>query len=148
MRLKTHFCTTALIALSASLLACQEPAEPEAPVPGRWYTATQASSGEGLFQAHCASCHGDRAQGLAEDWRKTDADGNYPPPPLNGSAHAWHHPMAVLQRTIVNGGAPVSGVMPGFGETLSEAEVRAVIAYFQSLWADETYARWQEINAR
>ena len=148
MRLKPPVLQIVLLALSTSLLACQAPAEPEATVPGRWYTATQASNGEGLFLSHCASCHGNRAQGLAEDWRKTDAKGNYPPPPLNGSAHAWHHPLTVLERTIARGGAPVGGVMPGFDDTLSEEEIHAVIAHFQSLWSDDIYARWQQIDAR
>ncbi len=115
---------------------------------GRWYTAEQAEQGHALFQTHCASCHGDQAQGLADDWRKTDAQGNYPPPPLNGSAHAWHHPLVVLETTIKEGGIPVGGTMPGFAAILSDDEMRSTIAYFQSLWADEIYARWAEIDER
>lgn len=117
-------------------------------VDGRWYTAEQVDQGQELYLMYCASCHGDRAQGLAKDWRKTDANGNYPPPPLDGSAHAWHHPLVVLENTIAVGGAPVGGIMPGFAGTLGDEEARATIAYFQSLWSDEIYARWQEIDAR
>lgn len=141
--------TTAIISLGTVLLAaCGADEATVSAQSGRWYTAEQAELGRSLFQTHCASCHGDRAQGLAEDWRKTDADGNYPAPPLNGSAHAWHHPMVVLEATIIDGGVPLGGVMPGFASTLSENEVRAVIAHFQSLWTDDIYARWQEINDR
>lgn len=117
-------------------------------VTGRWYTAEQVAQGEVLFATHCASCHGEQAQGLAEDWRKTDANGNYPPPPLNGSAHAWHHALVVLEDTIAAGGADLGGVMPGFAETLSKDEAQVTIAYFQSLWSDDIYARWQEMDAR
>jgi mono/diheme cytochrome c family protein len=117
-------------------------------VAGRWYTAEQVDQGQVLFATYCASCHGERAQGLAEDWKKTDAHGNYPPPPLNGSAHAWHHPLVVLESTIAAGGAPVGGVMPGFAGTLSAEEARATIAYFQSHWSDDIYVRWRDIDAR
>jgi len=117
-------------------------------VAGRWYTAAQVDEGQKLFAAHCASCHGERAQGLTEDWRTTDVNGNYPPPPLNGTAHAWHHPLAVLESTIAAGGAPVGGVMPGFAGILSVAESRATIAYIQSHWSEDIYARWREIDAR
>nr|NIV18536.1 cytochrome c [Woeseiaceae bacterium] len=39
-------------------------------------------------------------------------------------------------------------VMPGFAEILSGDERLAIIAWFQSLWPDEIYARWQEIDQR
>lgn len=114
---------------------------------GRWYTSAQLRQGEELFQANCSACHGESAASTV-DWRKTDALGNYPPPPLNGTAHAWHHPMSVLVQTIENGGAPVGGVMPAFGGKFNDNEIRATIAYFQSFWSDEIYARWQEIGSR
>jgi mono/diheme cytochrome c family protein len=40
------------------------------------------------------------------------------------------------------------GVMPGFAETLSGDERRATIAYLQSLWSDEIYGRWLEVDQR
>ncbi|MFB3103960.1 MAG: cytochrome c [Pseudomonadales bacterium] len=113
----------------------------------RWYTIDDVAKGKTLFLSHCASCHGQSAEATAE-WRTTDANGNYPPPPLNGSAHGWHHPLSSLEQTIATGGAEFGGVMPGFGETLSEDEVRATIAYFQSFWSNEVYVRWQEINSQ
>ena len=127
------------------LFACAESA-PET-VPGRWYTAAQVEAGGPLYQAYCAACHA--ADGSAtEDWRTLDANGNYPPPPLNGTAHTWHHPLAVLSSTIAEGGAEFGGVMPGFGAVLSEDDRLAIIAWFQSLWSDDIYRRWAEIDAR
>ncbi len=118
-----------------------------ATVPGRLYTAAQLELGKSLYLHHCASCHGDAAAGTS-DWRKADLNGYYPPPPLNGTAHGWHHPLNVLERTIAVGGVPLGGVMPGFSDKLSQDEARAVIAYFQSFWSDDIYARWQQINSR
>lgn len=148
MNLASIFCTTALTLATVTLLGCQPQPEAPAITTARWYTSEQVAIGHELFQAHCASCHGDRAQGLAEDWRKLDDNGNYPPPPLNGTAHAWHHPKIILEETITNGGAAVGGVMPGFGSELAADEIAATIAYFQSLWSDETYARWSEMDSR
>jgi hypothetical protein len=67
---------------------------------------------------------------------------------LNGSAHTWHHPLDVLDSTITNGGAEFGGVMPGFGAVLGAADRLAIIAWFQSLWSDDIYQRWQEIDRR
>ena len=132
----------------AGLSACAPDEPPEAPVKGRWYTHEQVSRGKPLFAQHCAVCHGEFGQGLAEDWRKTDANGNYPPPPLNGTAHTWHHPTEVLLGTIQNGGVPLGGVMPPFAAVLDEDQSLDVIAYIQSLWTDVVYARWLEIDRR
>lgn len=116
------------------------------PGTGRWYSAAQVQSGAVIFQQHCASCHGREAEGLVADWRQRQADGSLPPPPLNGSAHAWHHPLSVLLQVINSGGAPYDGNMPAFAERLSSAEKRAAIAYFQDFWDDETYQQWQQMG--
>ena len=137
-----------LITIVISFSGCGPGSPPETVVEGRWYTHEQVSRGRDIFQQHCAACHGRWGEGLAEDWRKPDANGNYPPPPLNGTAHTWHHSTDILLRTIENGGVPLGGVMPAFGSVLNEDEAREVIAYFQSLWPDEIYARWLEIENR
>lgn len=139
-----------LIGIVLSVLtvaACAPEAEPETAIPGRWYSVEQVARGRTLFQQYCAVCHGERAQGTG-DWKKTDANGNYPPPPLNGTAHAWHHPTEVLQRTIANGGVPLGGTMPAFGAVIDPHEALDVIAYFQSFWPDDVYSRWLEIEKR
>jgi mono/diheme cytochrome c family protein len=129
------------------ITACSEKTPDRVTVPGRWYTEAEVETGAPLYQAHCAVCHA--ADGSATtDWRTPDASGNYPPPPLNGTAHTWHHPLAMLDDTIANGGVRFGGVMPGFAEILSGDERLAIIAWFQSLWPDEIYARWQEIDQR
>ncbi len=113
-------------------------------IPGRWYTQAQVEQGNTVFQKNCALCHGERAQGLAADWKKSLPDGSYPPPPLNGSAHAWHHPLNMLKRTVDNGGIPLGGKMPPFKSILSDDEKYAAISYFQNYWSDEIYNAWKE----
>ena len=109
----------------------------------RWFGPDLVASGSVLFQQHCAVCHGANAEGTA-DWKKTDADGNYPPPPLDGSAHAWHHSIPQLARSIKQGGKPYGGTMPGFGDQFEDRQLLALIAYFQSKWPDEIYRRWHQ----
>jgi mono/diheme cytochrome c family protein len=107
----------------------------------RWYSNTQAEAGESVFSTNCAACHGAAAAGTP-DWRKPLADGRYPPPPLNGTAHGWHHPLTALRRQINKGGLKYGGWMPAFGDSLTDAQVDEVIAYVQSLWSDKIYAGW------
>lgn len=113
-------------------------------IPGKWYSVSQLELGKKVFAANCAACHGAEGQGLAEDWRKPGADGAYPPPPLNGTAHAWHHPVSTLIRTINEGGIPLGGKMPAFGDQLSDAEKTALIARINDWWPEDIYKGWVE----
>lgn len=110
---------------------------------GRWYTQEQVAIGKQVFRNNCAICHGQNAEQTI-NWKQRLPDGSYPPPPLNGSAHAWHHPLTVLKMTINQGGAQFGGKMPGFKNKLSQDEVSAAIAFFQSYWSDEIYSAWLE----
>lgn len=112
----------------------------------RWYTVEQVASGNIVFQQNCAQCHGEQAQGLVSEWRVRLEDGSLPPPPLNGTAHAWHHPKSVLLQVINGGGAEFGGKMPGFAAVLDEAQKLAAIAFFQSYWTDEIYAQWMQMG--
>jgi mono/diheme cytochrome c family protein len=148
-----------LVAGTSILAACSDPREaqvdrsgaqaislPQTPV-SRWYDADQVARGGPLFQEHCASCHKPDASGT-QDWRTPDAEGRYPPPPLNGTAHTWHHSLPLLMRTVREGGVRLGGRMPPFKEKLSEREITDLLAWVQSHWSDEIYAIWSERNAQ
>jgi len=133
-----------IIPLLLPLSACSDEQIAKADTSERWYSSEDISFGQNIFINNCAVCHGDKAQGLVKDWKQTLADGGYPAPPLNGTAHAWHHPLRSLLRTTQNGGIPLGGTMPGFKDKLSQSEQLAAIAYFQSLWPEKTYQAWLE----
>ena len=125
------------ISVALLISSCAQPAVDSA----RWYSPEQVASGTALFEQHCSGCHGDSAQG-DPDWQTARPDGSYPPPPLNGSGHAWHHPLTQLDGTIANGGTHPGASMPGFAQLLNKQERLAVIAAFQSYWDARTYRRW------
>ena len=122
-------------------------APPAAADAERWYTREQVRHGAGVFAQHCAQCHGANAE-ATPGWRKPNAEGNYPPPPLDGTAHAWHHPLDMLRRTIRTGGAPTGGLMPPFEDKLSAQDIDAAIAFFQAEWPEEIYTVWQLRNGK
>ena len=115
------------------------------PVKPRWYTENQVEKGAIVFRDNCATCHGPNAQGTP-DWRKRNEQGQLPPPPLNGTAHAWHHSRDVLRRVVREGGQAVGGVMPGFADKLTGEQIDQAIAWIQSNWSKEIYQRWHEID--
>jgi mono/diheme cytochrome c family protein len=113
----------------------------------RWYSQAQLQRGGALFQAHCASCHMPDASGTP-NWKEPNAEGKYPPPPLNGTAHAWHHPLSVLRRTVRVGGVPLGGTMPGFADRLDSEQIDDILAWVQSHWSDKIYGIWHERNVQ
>jgi mono/diheme cytochrome c family protein len=101
----------------------------------------QVERGEAVYVANCVACHGKNGE-ATPDWRKTGEDGKYPPPPLNGTAHTWHHSTEVLKKTILEGTPPEFGSMPAWEGKLTEQQVDDVIVWITSLWPDEVYDVW------
>ncbi len=98
--------------------------------------------GKITFDKNCVTCHGKDAQGVVKDWKKRQADGRFPAPPLNGTAHTWHHSPKVLLSIIDNGGVRFGGSMPGFKNKLNAAEKQALLDYIYSLWPKEIQQKY------
>ncbi len=109
----------------------------------RWYSAQQETEGKLVFQKNCSVCHGNKAEATL-NWKQPDANGQYPPPPLDGTAHAWHHSLDILRQSIRDGGTKIGGLMPAFEKVLKPQDMDKAIAYFQSQWSDELYAKWSK----
>ncbi len=146
----SSFSRLSLLLVLVSLVSCK-PTPQGADVIGgavqnRVYDARQVAEGAQLYKTYCASCHGPNAEGDAH-WRKRNIDGTFPPPPLNGSGHAWHHSTAVLKSVILDGSAPGQGTMPAWRGKLTEVQIGAVIEWMQSTWPDPVYAAWREMQS-
>lgn len=98
--------------------------------------------GKTTFDKHCLVCHGKAGGGIVKDWRKRQADGNFPAPPMDGTAHTWHHSPTQLLRTINDGGVQFGGQMLGFKNQLSEAEKQALLDYIYSLWSKDIQQKY------
>lgn len=109
--------------------------------------AATVRRGRDLYLRHCAQCHGENAQG-APDWQKPGPDGKYPAPPLNGTGHAWHHPMDQLRQTIAHGTRRLGGSMPAWKDELTAEQIDAIIYWFQAQWPEELYQAWEEMSQR
>lgn len=116
-------------------------------MPEREYNQAVLDRGGKIYSENCAQCHGANAEG-APNWHKRNEDGTFPPPPLNGTGHAWHHSIAVLTDMIKNGSKPGEGNMPAWKDRLSDEDISVVIQWFQSLWPDPVYAAWYEQQQR
>jgi mono/diheme cytochrome c family protein len=105
-------------------------------------TTDSVALGETTFKQNCISCHGKEGQGLVKDWKKTQENGKYPAPPINGTAHAWHHSPKSLLMTINNGGVALGGWMPGFKDKFSEGEKQGLLDYIHNLWPENIQKKY------
>ena len=96
--------------------------------------------GEAVYRTNCASCHGQNGE-ATPGWRTPGPDGRYPPPPLDGSAHAWHHSTETLEK-MIREGSPGPGGMPPWDGKLTNQQIDDVIVWIKSLWPDDVYEVW------
>ena len=144
----------ALLFIMLSMVACSDEQSAE-PVPGVSDTPivtevlkpdpVRYTRGLKLYQQTCAACHGRQGEG-ATDWQKRDSEGKFLPPPLNGTGHTWHHPMAMLVDIINNGTQRLGGNMPPWKGKLTDAEIQDIVFWLQSQWPRELYAAWYKNN--
>jgi mono/diheme cytochrome c family protein len=107
--------------------------------------AALVARGAPLYLQHCAACHGAQLQGQP-DWTSRDARGRLPAPPHDDSGHTWHHDDVVLFEVTKYGigkHAPpgYESDMPAFGNTLTDAEIVATLAYIKSHWSPPIHAK-------
>lgn len=121
-------CITA-IGISGALAGCGErPPDP-----------AQIGLGQKIYVQHCAACHGMKLEGQP-NWQQRLPNGRMPAPPHDESGHTWHHTDDVLFGITKHGLVPpyaprdYQSDMPAFAGTLSDDEIRAVLAYIRNHW--------------
>ncbi|WP_167626622.1 c-type cytochrome [Paracoccus luteus] len=108
--------------------------------------------GRTIYETQCAACHGAQLEGQP-DWQMLLPSGRLPAPPHDATGHTWHHPDDILFRIVKEGTAAIVGGgyesdMPGFADVLSDAEIRAVLAYIKSTWPERERSYQAETSAR
>ena len=101
-------------------------------------------SGKVIFDKNCSRCHGADGVGLVKNWKESYEDGKFPAPPLNGTAHSWHHSPKNLMRTINEGGKRLGGTMPGFKDELVANDKHSLLVYIYSLWPLEIQKNYDQ----
>lgn len=118
---------------------------------GRGRAPPDLARGEAVYAKHCAACHGANLEGQP-NWRERRPDGRLPAPPHDATGHTWHHADEVLFDLVKRGMAAYAGPdyksdMPAYAGTLSDDEIRAVLAYIKSRWPPDIREKQAKIDA-
>ncbi len=106
----------------------------------------QVARGRAVYQQNCGSCHGAQLEGQP-DWRVRRPDGKLPAPPHDENGHTWHHPDEQLFRITKYGVKPplapdgYESDMPVFGDSLTDEQIWAVLAFIKRTWSSEITRR-------
>ncbi len=128
--------------LTAILLSAAAAAASAQEMPDMSVDAADLERGRTLYAEHCAACHGAGLEGQP-DWRRPGENGVLPAPPHDAGGHTWHHGDRTLfdytrlggqAALAAQGVAGVASGMPAFGDTLSDAQIRDVLAWIKSTW--------------
>ncbi|MVM29155.1 c-type cytochrome [Spirosoma sp. HMF4905] len=99
------------------------------------------TNGQRLYAVNCANCHGARAQGAVKAGAEISIiaeQGGKQPPDLTDQA--WDHGSTDAEIfTVIKKGIP-STMMPSFAGSLSDTEIRNVVAYVRSLASTQASA--------
>lgn len=90
--------------------------------------------GREIYTQYCLECHGENGVGEnPADPSAVDDSGRYLAPPLDASAHAWHHTDEDLIQ-FISEGSPRNPRMKAWKDVLSRGQIRDVVEYIKSLW--------------
>lgn len=114
--------------------------------------AAQVARGAALYASNCAECHGATLEGQP-NWQVRRPSGELPAPPHDASGHSWHHTDEQLFAMTKYGMTRVAppdykSAMPVFVGRLSDADIRAVLAFIKSRWPDDIRRRQSALSQR
>ena len=121
------------------LSACATISPAPTPVPTVMPTSDPVTQGRQVFERICADCHGENAEGYANELNA---------PALDSTEHAFHHPDQQIHDWIVNGKLGVGRQMPPLGDQMTDREVHAIIDYLHTLWKKEQLESQQNVTSR
>lgn len=124
-----------ILVITGVLLLEQDP-EPRSPSVQPTGSRTSQLDGRRIYRQRCMYCHLDDGSGIPGQF-----------PPLDGSPWTTGDPERPI-RIVLHGmmgpyqvqGDEYNGVMPGWAEQLSFAEIAAVLSYVRSAWDNQAPA--------
>ncbi|HTU71383.1 MAG TPA: cytochrome c [Candidatus Baltobacteraceae bacterium] len=129
------------LAFVAVLAACAKSgggnaASSAAPAASAAVTAAAVNPGQSVYQANCSTCHQTNGGGVR---------GAFPPlaqnPTVIGDPIAVIHDVKFgLSGEIHVNGNGYNGMMPAWGQQLSDSDIAAVITYVRSAWGNKASA--------
>jgi len=116
-------------------------------------TDAAAADGKSIYAEHCAACHGANLEGETVDWRTRDAEGYLPAPPHDASGHTWHHAddqLFYITKHGIKAIAPpgYKSRMIGFGDTLSDNDIWAVLTFIKRSWPEREQAQQRRVSGQ
>jgi mono/diheme cytochrome c family protein len=124
-----HLDAADLDAMAEYLQALPPPAEEPPPAA----VAVPTARGSALYKDHCAGCHGERGEGVADAY-----------PALAGSRAVTMRSPANLVHIVLEGGYPPSTHgnprpfgMPPFATVLQDADVAEVLNHLRASWGNQ-----------
>ncbi|HJO73263.1 MAG TPA: cytochrome c [Rhodospirillales bacterium] len=108
--------------------------------------------GRQIYDAQCASCHGETLKGQP-NWRQRLPSGRLPAPPHDETGHTWHHPDTMLFEMTKYGvqkfGPPgYQTDMAPYVDILSDRQIWAALAFIKSTWPPRIRSRQKKIDRR
>lgn len=118
---------------SSSAAASTEAAATAAASTAAAPSVAAAADGAKIYNQNCSSCHQPNGQGVT---------GTYPPlignPTVTGyDIHLIHIVKYGLTGKTTVGGVVYNGMMPAWGQSLSNADIAAVLTYIRSSWGNK-----------
>lgn len=109
------------------------------------------STGQDIYKARCASCHGRNLEG-EPNWRQSNADLTMPAPPHDDHGHTWHHSDEVLFNLTKYGlgkylnQPDFKSNMPAYEGVLTDEEIKAVLSFIKSKWTETARTHQDRLN--
>lgn len=91
------------------------------------------AKGHKIYERYCQACHGENGVGERPKNMYAEDQYGFVAPPLDNSAHGWHHTDANLLQTILNGSSRNPRMLP-FKDIISREDAKDTVAYIKSLW--------------
>jgi len=112
----------------------------------------QIAAEEKIYAANCAACRGAKLEG-EPNWKVRKESGRLPAPPHDATGHTWHPSDAHLFGIVKDGltayaPAGYATDMPAFKGILSDADIRAVLAYIKSTWPQDIQDHHRQISTQ